>query len=122
MFRMEHVPLKRQRRPYKRGPDCPCGRAPRRSGQRTCGECHKEYMRKNRPKHSELSEEQRKKANARSYANCYKRRGLLKQEPCKTCGDENSQMHHDDYDKPLEVIWFCRKCHLDHHKNNSIPV
>jgi hypothetical protein len=93
-----------------------CRERPRRSGhQRWCNECHAENMRATRPKHSELTEEQRKRANARSYANTYKSRGKLMQENCKECGDPDSQMHHEDYDKPLDVIWLCRDCHLDLH-------
>lgn len=28
------------------------------------------------------------------------------------CGDVTTQAHHDDYAKPLEVIWLC----IDHHR------
>lgn len=54
----------------------------------------------------------------RSYANVYKRRGKLTQEPCSECGSPDSQMHHHDYTKPLEVEWLCRKCHLKRHKDS----
>ncbi len=38
-------------------------------------------------------------------------------EPCKKCGDkENIEGHHEDYDKPLEVIWLCRQHHFEIHK------
>ena len=56
------------------------------------------------------------KSNARAYANCYLRRGKIKKEPCVKCGDIKSQMHHNDYENPLDVIWVCRKCHLELHK------
>ena len=56
------------------------------------------------------------KSNARAYANCYLRRGKIKKEPCFKCGDVKSQMHHADYNKPLDVIWACRKCHMEIHK------
>ena len=58
-----------------------------------------------------LSGEQRRRANARSYANTYRARGLLVPQPCESCGDPEVEMHHADYDKPLEVIWLCNACH-----------
>ena len=62
-----------------------------------------------------LTLEQRKKMNCRSYANTYLKRGKIVKVPCIKCGEKKSQMHHDNYDKPLEVIWLCRNCHLELH-------
>lgn len=62
-----------------------------------------------------LTGEARKRAIARSYANVYLRAGKLTRQPCEVCGDSKVQMHHDDYDKPLEVRWFCHDDHLDLH-------
>lgn len=81
-----------------------------------CRACHAEYMRKNRVPHSQLTDEQKKKSNARAYANVTERRGRLVHEPCETCGDAFAEKHHDDYDKPLEVRWLCRPCHLAEHQ------
>lgn len=69
----------------------------------------------------QLNAEQRRRANARSYANVYLNRGLLERGPCEDCGIEHDaelhpvEMHHEDYDKPLEVTWLCRECHLGRH-------
>lgn len=70
-------------------------------------------------KRTPMTAEQRKKDNCRSYAGVYLRRGNLTKEPCK-CGNSDSEMHHADYDKPLEVEWLCRACHLDHHKEERV--
>lgn len=78
-------------------------------------------MRTNRKRHSELSEEQRLKANARSYLNVYLKRGLIEKGTCK-CGSKETEAHHEDYTKPLEVIWMCRECHLKHHQNISREI
>jgi hypothetical protein len=44
------------------------------------------------------------------------RHGTLLKEPCCRCGNERSVAHHDDYDKPLEVMWLCQPCHKQRHK------
>lgn len=62
-----------------------------------------------------LNPEQRRKMNARCYANVYQRRGHLIPQPCELCGAEKAEKHHEDYSKPLEVRWLCRWCHLEEH-------
>lgn len=45
---------------------------------------------------------------------------------CEICGAESVfkdgrsgiQAHHCDYNKPLEVMWLCQKCHHEWHKNH----
>ena len=56
------------------------------------------------------------KAACRSYSNTYLLRGKIQKQPCVDCGDPNSQMHHEDYTKPLKVTWLCREHYLDRHK------
>ena len=38
---------------------------------------------------------------------------LLKPASCSKCGDNHHQIegHHEDYSKPLDVIWVCPPCH-----------
>jgi hypothetical protein len=87
--------------------------------KRYCKSCQAESMKLNRPKHSELDPLQKLKANARSYLNVYIRRGKIIKQPCISCGDLNTEGHHHDYTKPLDVVWYCRKCHLNHHSGDS---
>jgi len=35
------------------------------------------------------------------------------------CGSKKTDGHHDDYSRPLEVVWLCRKHHLQKHKKLS---
>lgn len=41
--------------------------------------------------------------------------GKLTKMPCEVCGDEWSEAHHEDYSKPLEVMWLCKRHHTDRH-------
>jgi hypothetical protein len=61
------------------------------------------------------TKEQRRKQNCRRYALVYQTRGKLTKKPCEVCGSELVEMHHEDYSKPLEVRWLCRKHHLELH-------
>lgn len=45
--------------------------------------------------------------------------GKIKKENCKICKAENSEAHHNDYDKPLNVIWLCQKCHKKEHRKKD---
>lgn len=44
------------------------------------------------------------------------RSGDLVRLPCIRCGAEKSVAHHEDYDKPLQVMWLCQPCHKQRHK------
>lgn len=42
--------------------------------------------------------------------------GKLIKKPCEICGTtKDVHAHHDDYARPLEVRWLCRKHHDEHH-------
>lgn len=86
----------------------------RPKGQKYCLGCHAAYQREWRKTHP-LSPEARRRDNARSYAREYKKRGLLTPRPCDGCGAADAQMHHIDHERPLDVTWLCRRCHLDWH-------
>lgn len=43
--------------------------------------------------------------------------GMRKPSTCQKCGCEcNTHGHHEDYSKPLDVIWVCAACHSAIHK------
>ena len=98
---------------------CSCGN-PLRPSQRNCLACHASSMRKHRAVNP-LSETQRAKDICRSYAQVYLRRGKITREPCSVCSSPVAQMHHEDYTKPLQIVWVCRPCHLALHKDKA-PV
>jgi hypothetical protein len=85
-------------------------------GQRWGKNCRAEWMRENRPKHSELDEDAKRRANARGQANSYEGRGdLIAPKLCQMCRARRVPLekHHFDYDFPLMVVWICRDCHLE---------
>jgi hypothetical protein len=43
---------------------------------------------------------------------------LVVERECQLCGsNENIHLHHEDYDRPLDVVPLCRVCHVRvHHK------
>jgi hypothetical protein len=44
------------------------------------------------------------------------KKGRLQKGACQHCGaTEHVHAHHEDYSKPLDVIWLCPSCHLDEH-------
>lgn len=96
-------------------PTCSRCRGPREGKHRYCRDCRNAYSRATRPKHTELSPEERQKANARAYLNVYIRRGKIVRMPCHVCGSPKAEGHHHDYSKPLDVVWLCRPCHMAEH-------
>ncbi len=53
-----------------------------------------------------------------------KRNGSLLSQPCH-CGEIKSEAHHVDYRRPLEVIWLCKKHHIEadyKRKSGKLPV
>ena len=41
---------------------------------------------------------------------------LIKPRVCSNCNRGGKiEGHHEDYDKPLEIVWLCIRCHNDRH-------
>lgn len=86
---------------------------------RYCNPCHAEHMRLHRSPYKSLSTVEKKKINCRSCSRVQVRRGKLIPKPCEKCGNAKAEMHHEDYNKPLEVTWLCRECHVDLHTERN---
>ncbi len=74
-----------------------------------------------REKAAERRASERHKAIART--NLWKavKRGEIVKGPCEIGEDCLGQIegHHDDYSKPLEVRWLCKRHHQQHHKRSA---
>jgi uncharacterized paraquat-inducible protein A len=46
------------------------------------------------------------------------RNGSITKDPCVICKEKKVQAHHQDYSKPLEIVWLCAKCHTKAHKKD----
>lgn len=64
------------------------------------------------------------KQKARSILNYRVRNGeILKPKKCSICDKKKRiEGHHEDYTKPLDVVWCCRGCHLILDKNMVTSV
>lgn len=60
-------------------------------------------------------ERNRKKRSAQQAIQNAVRDGRAVKGPCEKCGSLDSEGHHEDYSKPLEVIWLCPKHHGERH-------
>lgn len=85
-----------------------------------CDRCYK-AARENWERACPAASESRKRKLTRAKSGMYKRRGVLQQQPCISCGSADSVMHHHDYSKPLDVTWLCRPCHAKEHEKDATP-
>jgi hypothetical protein len=59
------------------------------------------------------------KTHARALAKSAVRWGRLVRRPCEVCGLGDTHAHHDDYSRPLDVRWLCRRHHQEWHNANG---
>jgi hypothetical protein len=97
---------------------CNCELGNQLGKQRYCIKCSNEYKRINRKRYCELVEIEKIKSRARAFVNVYIKRNLVVRQPCEKCGDIKTEGHHNDYNKPLDVVWLCRRHHLELHNDN----
>jgi hypothetical protein len=87
---------------------------------------NRRWAKNNWPRQREINKRtaarQPEKVRARWELNNAIRKGLLTRLPCERCGDPKSQGHHDDYSKPLDVHWMCRRCHWAEHRKSAAGI
>lgn len=82
----------------------------------------KEYQRTSQYKASRpllnkrYNERHPEKHRARTAVSNALKLGQLIRQPCQICGDSKSEAHHEDYSKPLDVIWLCNEHHKARHR------
>ena len=123
------VPLGEGRKIYC----CDCGGLKENRNQGYCHECRRKSERKNRIENKKSIDfiiRERHKVNTRrkndlifkfkkdvhAFTNSATRLGILVKKPCEVCGNIKVDAHHDDYTKPMDVRWLCRKHHNEHHR------
>jgi hypothetical protein len=53
------------------------------------------------------------KVEARKILAYHVKQGYIKRLPCEICNEKKVQAHHENYSKPLEIRWLCRKHHRE---------
>ena len=59
--------------------------------------------------------ERKQKHHVRMFTTTAIALGILVRQACEMCGVKETEAHHTDYSKPLEVRWLCRTHHAAHH-------
>jgi hypothetical protein len=111
---------------------CQCGNPFRKGYKDYCAECKRNKESEWRAKNPKRLKEIRKKADEIQKSKpddwlkkaCRRRtrtavaNAELTRKPCEVCGDNTVDAHHDDYTRPLDVRWLCRKHHVEHHRKD----
>ena len=66
-----------------------------------------------RKAYNKMTNERRMKA--RDYIRNRVAKGKLIRQPCVFCAKPNSLAHHEDYNKPLDIVWVCHAHHAQIH-------
>lgn len=93
---------------------CACGSDFASYSKSKCMDCYRESRAKRKGNPDYIV--QLFKESVRSLTRKYIAKGILTKQLCIVCGtNEMIEAHHEDYTKPLEVIWLCRNHHKQYH-------
>lgn len=80
---------------------------------------HRAYRKCNRTKINETYRlwrlKNKEKAIAHRMVKTAIQQGILMKSPCASCGQSPSFAHHEDYSKPLDIVWLCHRHHMQVH-------
>jgi hypothetical protein len=93
----------------------------------------KNYYEKHKERYNELQRNKmkndkdyrRKQSVIQEIKKAIKSRKLKKRDVCEICYASSTQCHHEDYNKPLDIVELCKDCHALLHKqyrNNNIVI
>lgn len=80
---------------------------------------HKEEIKEKR-KIYKINNPEKIKARQKVLNSVYKKK--IFRQPCCVCGNPKVEGHHEDYGKPLEIIWVCKKHHIEIHQKNRLII
>lgn len=108
--------------------DCPA-QFPAKGRRLRCQPCQRAHARR-----QQQSPERQNKNRARSAVYVALGAGTLQRRSCElvspwrgtVCGQTPTHAHHEDYSKPLDVVWLCVACHGRRHRelkcNPPVPL
>ena len=113
---------------------CQCGNEMASYSNCYCVECASNWRRNYLNTHPKVRDKLNRSARERYYGSSEEqfrvyvrgltnralKMGYIVKSPCEICNETlNVEAHHDDYMKPLDVRWLCKKHHAEHHKNTK---
>jgi len=45
----------------------------------------------------------------------HQKEGRILKQPCANCSSEKAEKHHKNYADAYDIVWLCKRCHLELH-------
>lgn len=74
------------------------------------------YRAQKRAYYHKRKHDYRMQISARNAVNNAVNAGKLERGSCETCGAPKAEAHHEDYSRPMDIVWLCRKHHNERHR------